>query len=105
MVPLCGDGEERSDAYADRMGAIATELFRMLGREEYRELGDRRAILITLGHVAGSARIGTDEPRSEDLRRRIIERIAEEGAPTSREMVELKEWLGACPRIPADLRR
>lgn len=105
IVPMCGDGEERSDAYAKHMGAIATELFKMLGREEYRELGDRRAILITLGHVAGSARIGLDEPRSEDLRRRIVERIAEEGAPTSREMVQLDEWLRACPLISAEWKR
>lgn len=104
LAPLCGDAVERSDAYAERMAGLAVELFRMLGMEEYREMSDRQAILVTLGRIAGSVRIGRDARTGEELRRRIVQRIAEEGAPTAREMVELVEWLSANPLLPPELK-
>jgi hypothetical protein len=104
MARLCGDAAERSEPYAKLMESIALTLFKMLGMEEYREAGDRRAILVTLGRVAGSARIGSDQTRSGELKRRILERISEEGVPTAREMVLLVEWLKKNPAIPEELK-
>ena len=68
---------EESKMFAALAGQFARRCLEMLGRPEYQEPEDQRAIVESLGRIAANRTIGESKKESEELRTRIVELLIE----------------------------